>query len=157
MALNLAPHLGDRALRGLAENLCESKRGDRLDERGSPGGGEQSRQELSMPLSDDVVQEPFRGSRQDEAAEAVDDEKQETHGQSALSSGHELDRIAKNDGKRGGFSLALLSRPGLSALGARKARAHGSPECSQARHVRRSQQSGGARDFEGLRACGKII
>src|SRR4029077_13180547 len=131
----------------LAEDLSERKGSDGLDERGRARRREKRHQKLPPPLADHIVQEPLRGSGQDQAADAVDDQKQQTDRQTAPSGRNELESVAKDDRERGGLAFALFAGPPLSSLALRKPRAHRTAESSQTCHVREPQQEGIARDF----------
>ena len=77
VALDPAAHFGDRALRGLAEDLGQRERRDRLDERRAAGGQDEHAEELAAALADHLVEEELRRAGQDQPAESVDGEEPE--------------------------------------------------------------------------------
>ena len=76
--LHLAAQFGDQALAFFGKQLGEGERGDALND----GSGENSThdpfEEVDLMLIDHIIDQEFRGARQDQATQTADDHQQET-------------------------------------------------------------------------------
>ena len=106
--LHAPPHLGDRALGGLAEDLGQGIRGDRLEQRRARRGEDEDGEKLAPSLCEDLVQEVSRHEGDDETGQPVDEQNPETQEQPALASRDELAGVAENRPQRWGLLLLFL-------------------------------------------------
>ena len=90
MFLHFAPQLGDQALAFLGEELGEGERGDALNDGGGEYGADDPFEQGDLVLIDHIVDQKFRGARQDQAAQSADDHQQETEREFAAARAHEF-------------------------------------------------------------------
>ena len=79
--LQLHAQLGDRPLRGDAEDLRQRVVGDRGDDRRRGGGHDDLPEQVVLMLDDDVVDQPLRRRREQKARQPVDQHEREAEEQ----------------------------------------------------------------------------
>ena len=99
--LHGAPHVGNGALGGDAEQLRQAKPGDGLDERGTAGRERQGQQQLGVMLIDDPVDDPLGRGGQDQARQPVDEQQAEPQGEAAAVRVDERPRLLPGAGRDG--------------------------------------------------------
>ena len=77
MLLHLAPQFGDQALAFFGKQLGEGERGDALNDGGGENSAHDPFEQVYLVLIDHIVDQEFRGARQDQAAQPADDHQQE--------------------------------------------------------------------------------
>src|SRR6185436_7370683 len=117
--------------------------GEGLDQRRRAGHEDDLEQELAVALGYDVVEQHLGRSRQNEAAEAADQEQPQPEPQAPLARRDELDGIADDDLQARLFLLLGFVGPGRSAAPALDFRGPGGEAaCAQPQtcHVRPTRQ-----------------
>ena len=108
VALDAAPHLGDRVLGGPAEDLGEGKARDGLDQGRPAGGQDDPDEKLALALADDVVEQDLGRARQHQAGHAAEQQQAEAEGQASLAGVDELGGVAQDHREGMDFFFLLV-------------------------------------------------
>ena len=130
-----APHLRDRALGGLSENLRQGIRRDGLEQRRARRGENESGEKLAPPLSEDLVEEVSRHEGDDEPGQAVDEENPETQEEPAPARRDQVGGVPQDRAQGRGLLLLFLLAAAAAPLAPGKPRRHGSAEQARPCHL----------------------
>ena len=96
MLLHLLPKLGNQALGGLRKQLRQRERSHALNQRGQQHRKNKRPQNRSVMLSDDIVDEEFRGIWQNKSSDLIDHHQHKAQSQQPSARTHQLPHFGPN-------------------------------------------------------------